>query len=464
MSGQDMSNLEQLLKQPGIWKYLNDEGRQLAAGPKPDGHSRPPSRLSTATTAIEDNASPPTRSLKLPPVSYQRRTSDYRVMPRRRPLGSTGRPGASAPSLPSKEDYLECPLCTEVGADTACRRRADLKRHMRAYHYANMQWACPKPDCRMVFDCAPGMKSHLNDASHGNLYQFADCVKTALCPGVVFGCGFTNCRRVMEASDVDYSAKTAEEYFNHVIAHVDENLPNQRWSYVTRFRNLMRQTYIDEVWKNRLGQRTKMEWEPQTSFILRKMLETRHVPDIGLLVVWAVRLGSRPNSLPTSLPSAICLPAAEHCDCTDSSVTPLPVEANPIPDLQQAPAAFTAVSSSFNFPPSSNRSMSDQNDDASLYSYPSISQQLFGINGNDEGFSRNEYPEMVTEFDTAQQRGQELWHQNDNSYAFDMSNVDPALFPSGRAEWMDVEMREADAGYAVDEESTSGLSTYLDSR
>ncbi|KAK0742153.1 hypothetical protein B0T21DRAFT_399959 [Apiosordaria backusii] len=433
------SHLEQLLKQYprselvslwiGLGEHLNGHGKGLAAVPELEGAPRPSSRLSTATTIVENDNMPYASRLKPPPASHQRRFG-------RRSLGATtARPRASSPAtVASKEDFLPCPFCSEVGAYTSCRRKADLKRHMRDYHNTDTQWACPKRGCGKTYDCTPGMKQHLKEPSHGNLHHFSDCATTPLCPRVVFACGFTNCKYVFEASDASDSARTADEYFNHVVSHVEANLPNHAWSHSTCFRNLMRQPGVDDAWKNRRIKGIQLKWQPHTSSVLRKRLETRHVPDRELLVVWAVRLGSKPYSestspVPKGLPPALCLPVFEQCECSANSAPQSPYQPNPSPGSPQVPDSLPDRSTEFNFSAYSNPS-SNQNVDGLTYTMDST---LCGISAV---------------FDSSP--------QGHNGNTQDMSNIDPSLLSLQRDQsWMDFEMEEVDGVYEMDNEPTS---------
>ncbi|KAK4666773.1 hypothetical protein QC763_303190 [Podospora pseudopauciseta] len=431
--------------------YLNFHGKGLAVVPELEDVQRPSSRLSPATTIAEnDNISSATR-LKPPPVSHQRRTG-------RRSLGATtGRPRASSPAtVASKDDHLQCPLCSEVGAYTACRRKNDLKRHMRNYHNTNAQWACPKRGCGKTYDCLPGMKAHLKEPSHGNLHRSSECTTTILCPRVVFACGFTNCKHVFETPDAADPAETATDYFHHVANHVEANRHNQAWSHSTCFRNLMRQAGIYDGWKNRHPKGKDLKWQPHTSIVLRKMLETRHVPDSELLVLWAVRLGSKPYSespspAPRGLPEALCLPVSELCGCSAKSVLPSPSHPNPSPGSPEVPENLADRSAEL---------------DSAAYSGTSA----FSQNVNDQGYTQGSTLGVSRPFDnspqledgypllTVNQQPAIEWsgyHYNRNNQDMSDTRIDPALLNvRGQSWWMDYGMEGVDAAREVDDLSS----------
>ncbi|KAK4663925.1 uncharacterized protein QC763_0080570 [Podospora pseudopauciseta] len=174
---------------------------------------------------------------------------------------------------------------------------------------------------------------------------------TALCHPVVFACGFLNCKVVFKAPDTTGPAKTADEYFNHVANHVQAN---HNWSYSTYFRNLMRQPGVDDAWKNRSNKGVKLRWQRHTSSVLREILETRHIPDVGLFVDWAVKLGSKPfctptSPVPTGLPDALYLPVLKHCEYGANSAPEPPYQPNASPGSPQVPDSLPNRSADFDF-------------------------------------------------------------------------------------------------------------------
>lgn len=226
-------------------------------------------------------------------------------------------PGAS-PALHSlKKTSFECPYCSEVKTPSSISRKADLKRHLMQFHRTDAQWLCLEPGCGMAFDWKSAFEWHLKQV-HCNARHPQEKAMVKLCPQVVFACGFTNCRLVFEASSAEDAEDTAKEYFNHVLKHFDDNLTHRNWSYSTRFRNLLRQKGVADFWKNRKKGGQDLEWQPHTSNVLRKMLETRHLPDVSLVIEWAVSLGCQPFCGPYSpvpeLPAMLCLPIKENCN------------------------------------------------------------------------------------------------------------------------------------------------------
>jgi len=232
-----------------------------------------------------------------------------------RPPTSASRSSTSAGT--PRDGPFECPFCAEAGISRSIARKSDLKRHFLQFHHANARWTCSLPGCGLTFDWKSAYELHLKDV-HRGVHRDDPGVET--CPQVVFACGFSSCKQVYEARcDVDAGAK-ATEYFAHVAGHFHSGDPHQRWSYTDRLRNLMRQAKVDEAWKSRVrghGPNDRLKWHPQSSSTLRKMLETRHFPDIHLLVRWAVILGSAPHSaLPPEgpeLPRKLAVPERRHC-------------------------------------------------------------------------------------------------------------------------------------------------------
>lgn len=127
-----------------------------------------------------------------------------------------------------------------------------------------------------------------------------DEAKVNLCPQTVFACGFENCIQVFEAPSDDQAEAVFKEYVGHVVKHFDENSSSGEWSYSARIRNLMRQSGVIRAWTNSSwpeAERNRLRWDPQSSGILRKRLETRHLGDLQLLVQYAIALGSDPTTI-----------------------------------------------------------------------------------------------------------------------------------------------------------------------
>jgi len=223
---------------------------------------------------------------------------------------------ASSPILSPRKPSFECPFCWELKIPTSISRKADLKRHFKQFHQNNVQWVCQERGCSRAFDWKSAFEAHLKE-HHGNSQHPSDTHQVKLCPQVVFACGFSNCRLVFEASCDDEAEKKATEYFNHVANHFDDNLTHRNWSFSVRIRNLMRQTAVEPHWKDRKKGTQDPQWQPHTSSVVRKILETRHFTDIPLLVQWVVNLGSfafsQPHSPLPKLPAELRLPIKETC-------------------------------------------------------------------------------------------------------------------------------------------------------
>jgi hypothetical protein len=135
------------------------------------------------------------------------------------------------------------------------------------------------------------------------------------CPQVVFACGFVDCKRIFEAQSDEDADKKAHEYFAHVADHFDgDGLTHRDWSYSARFRNLMRQSPVDEAWKRRVKLSSESPaWQALSTFTLRKMLECRHIPDIQQFVQCASALGYTKKGTPTALPHGFFIPIRGSC-------------------------------------------------------------------------------------------------------------------------------------------------------
>jgi len=223
---------------------------------------------------------------------------------------------ASSPILSPRKPSFECPFCWELKIPTSISRKADLKRHFKQFHQNNAQWICQERGCSMAYDWKSAFEAHLKE-SHGNSQHPSESHQVKLCPQVVFACGFSNCRLVFEADSDEEAEKKAQEYFNHVANHFDDNLTHRNWSFSVRIRNLMRQAAVEPHWKDRKKVSQDPMWQPHTSSVVKKILETRHFTDIALLVRWVVNLGSfaynQPHSPLPKLPPELQLPAKDKC-------------------------------------------------------------------------------------------------------------------------------------------------------
>ena len=220
---------------------------------------------------------------------------------------------------------LPCPFCSEVDIQALFGRKHDLKRHLKDFHRNTELWNCPVGDCGVMLDWKSALKPHLKK-THPHAQNASKTPKVKLLPQLVFACGFSNCKTVFEVRGDDDPKKIANKFFEHVADTVDkrckDNLPPLDWKYSVRFRNLMRQEAVDRCWKERTKGHPELVWQPHSSFVLRKILETRYFSDTPLLVQWAIELGSLLASSPISstpeLPSGLALPVDDDF-CTESS-------------------------------------------------------------------------------------------------------------------------------------------------
>ncbi|GAB1318608.1 Transcriptional factor SWI5 [Madurella fahalii] len=330
---------------------LNDQGMAQIAILESQCASRPSSSLSTAggwslhspfdrpssgmgysdTSSISDGV----HSIDTPSIPAQTgpdsqscrgRTHGYRATTGHRiskAIHKLTTPSASSALHSPKKTSFECPYCSEVKMPSSISRKADLKRHFMQFHQTDAQWLCLERGCGMAFDWKSAFEWHVKQAHH-NVHHPHEKAMVKLCPQLVFACGFTNCRLVFEASSSADADETAKKYFNHVLKHFDDNLTHRNWSYSTRFRNLLRQKGVADFWKNRKKGGQDPEWQPHTSNVLRKMLETRHLPDVFLVIEWAMNLGCKPFCEPFSpvpkLPAKLRLPVKENCNSCDSAL------------------------------------------------------------------------------------------------------------------------------------------------
>ncbi|KAJ3530045.1 hypothetical protein NM208_g9498 [Fusarium decemcellulare] len=211
----------------------------------------------------------------------------------------SGESATPAPHTPKQKGSFTCGFCREEDIQKTCTRKNDLKRHIEDFHNTNAQWFCRHKDCNMVFDWQTAYKTHLKQA-HGGSRMTLDEAKVNLCPQTVFACGFENCPQVFEAPSDDDADSTFKEFVAHVVKHFDEGSNSGEWTYSGRMRNLLRQNGLVRAWANSSWpeeERSRLQWHPQSSGILRKRLETRHLGDLQLLVQYAIALGSEPSSI-----------------------------------------------------------------------------------------------------------------------------------------------------------------------
>ncbi|WQF84717.1 Putative Zinc finger C2H2-type [Colletotrichum destructivum] len=216
------------------------------------------------------------------------------------PTSSNTAPDAASSTTSSSKQKgaFMCGFCKEEDITKTCTRKNDLKRHIEDFHNVNAQWFCRHRGCQMVFDWQGAYKTHLKQA-HGGSRMSLDEAKVNLCPQVVFACGFDNCLQVFEAQGDTDASSTFKEYVSHVVKHFDEGSNSGEWTYSARIRNLLRQNQVQATWNESMWNevsRNSLQWSPQTSGILRKRLECRHIGDVKLLVQYALMLGSDPGT------------------------------------------------------------------------------------------------------------------------------------------------------------------------
>lgn len=211
-----------------------------------------------------------------------------------------------------KKTSFECPFCSEIQLIVCLSRKYEFKRHLKTFHQNDAQWFCPERDCAMAFDWEQALRKHMKQVHKTTRRSATDDDMVELCPQLVFTCGFSNCQFVMEAPSINEIDKTRKKYFDHIISHLEAGHEHRSyWSYSTRFRNLMRQEGVEPYWKSG---NEELQWQPQTSNTLRKMLETRHLSNIPLMVQWAADLGSVSfTSGSVELSTELQLPVKDKC-------------------------------------------------------------------------------------------------------------------------------------------------------
>ncbi|KAF5020056.1 hypothetical protein F66182_7937 [Fusarium sp. NRRL 66182] len=245
----------------------------------------------------------------------------------------------STTPAPKQKGSFTCGFCREEDIQKTCTRKNDLKRHIEDFHNTNAQWFCRHKGCDMVFDWQTAYKTHLKQA-HGGSRMALDEAKVILCPQTVFACGFENCTQVFEAPSDDDADTVFKEFVAHVVKHFDEGSNSGEWTYSGRMRNLLRQSGLVRAWANSSWaeeERSQLQWHPQSSGILRKRLETRHLGDLQLLVQYAIALGSEPQSI-TKYREDFINPVKDQCRQIimghKSRVPPLP-PSGPSPSADQ---------------------------------------------------------------------------------------------------------------------------------
>jgi hypothetical protein len=165
----------------------------------------------------------------------------------------------------------------------------------------------------MVFDFEKAFIQHMKK-EHGEANTQADNAKVELCPQVVFACGFVNCKdRVFEAADDDEARTVADRYFEHVASHFDKRNQDSGWEYYVQIHNLLKQRRVKELWKQNAWNkdlRNQLRWQPRSSGDLKKMLECRHLGEVGELVHTALTLGQTCFTSPDQPPPELVNPSA----------------------------------------------------------------------------------------------------------------------------------------------------------
>jgi hypothetical protein len=220
---------------------------------------------------------------------------------------------ASISSASKQKGSFMCAFCKEENIQKTCTRKNDLKRHIEDFHNMNAQWTCKVRGCNMVFDWQTAYKTHLKQAHQGSRSS-VDEAKVDLCPQTVFACGFEHCLQVFEASSDADAGSTFKDYVGHVVKHFDEGANSGEWTYSARIRNLLRQSGVMRAWNNSVPEpeRSKLDWHPQSSVILRRRLETRHIGDLQLLIHYAMALG-RDAANPPQFRDDFKMPVRHEC-------------------------------------------------------------------------------------------------------------------------------------------------------
>lgn len=226
---------------------------------------------------------------------------------------TTNGDAASISSASKQKSSFMCAFCKEENIQKTCTRKNDLKRHIEDFHNMNAQWTCKVRGCNMVFDWQTAYKTHLKQAHQGSRSS-VDEAKVDLCPQTVFACGFEQCSEVFEASSDADAASTFKDYVGHVVKHFDEGANSGEWTYSARIRNLLRQSGVIRAWTNSVPEpeRSKLDWRPQSSVVLRRRLETRHIGDLQMLVHYALALG-RDSANPPQLGENFKMPVRHEC-------------------------------------------------------------------------------------------------------------------------------------------------------
>ncbi|KAM7222695.1 hypothetical protein V8F06_001882 [Rhypophila decipiens] len=207
----------------------------------------------------------------------------------------SSRASSSVGVIPAPSSVFGCPFCAELGRIVVIQRIHDLKRHFKRNHKNHDPYICPHDDCNLAFDCEETSKRHSKQA-HRRAASGSPAAQVKLRPRVVFACGFSICKYVLEAENGDDAEEKVNIYFDHVVNHLSKKNPKLQWEYAVRFKNLMHQTGLKTAWKNRNRANQSSGWQPRphNSFVLMKIIETGRYCDAARLVRCVEAIGSPP--------------------------------------------------------------------------------------------------------------------------------------------------------------------------
>ncbi|KAH6981610.1 hypothetical protein BKA56DRAFT_731124 [Ilyonectria sp. MPI-CAGE-AT-0026] len=207
--------------------------------------------------------------------------------------------------MPTSKKY-QCPMCYLDNNAVGFGRQSDFKRHLYNFHSSNTTWLCKSKGCHLSFTTERAYSTHAREMHRMNALPNSTA-KTELCPQVVFGCGFANCKdRVFEAKNSDQASNSRDKYFEHICKHYEDGFIVTDWGYKIQLHNLMRQSQVKPIWKTCIWpkeRRTQLIWCPRSSGDLKRMLEARHLgDDITTIVRLAFILGTSPFTNPNTPP------------------------------------------------------------------------------------------------------------------------------------------------------------------
>ncbi|KAF4975701.1 hypothetical protein FZEAL_7541 [Fusarium zealandicum] len=206
---------------------------------------------------------------------------------------------------PTSKKY-QCPMCFLDNNPVGFGRKSDFKKHLYNFHGADVTWICKTKGCHLSFATERAYSTHAKETHRMDALPNSSA-KTDLCPQVVFGCGFANCKdRLFEASTGEQASSSRDKYFEHIAKHFEDGYDVNNWEYKAQLHNLMRQSKVKSIWKTCIWpkeKRQQLTWRPRSSGDLKRMLEARHLgEDISTLVRLAFILGTSPFTNPTTPP------------------------------------------------------------------------------------------------------------------------------------------------------------------